>query len=97
MKKTKLERAYENHEQKIMQLLDDYKLYKKVSHEVYLRGVVTRRLLEQFMTRDEIEKAIHEYRTSINNKYLGNESDSSGSILDGLGREAGYKGEKSGE
>ena len=97
MKKSKLEKAYEKHEQKITELVDGYKLYQRISHEMYVRGIVINRLLRQYMTSQDIEKAINEYRSEFNSKHTFNESDSSGSFLDGVGDETRYQREESGE
>ena len=90
MAQSKLERAYKRHEKKISELVENYQLYRRASNEMYLRNIVIYKLLKQFMSVDDIEKAINEYRSIIINKRARNEPDSGSPVLDGVGDEAGH-------
>lgn len=77
-------------------LIENYQISRRAGEEVYIRLVVFRKLLLKYLTESEIEDAVYEYRTRTGQRPL-NIPPSLSAILDGLGREAGHQGEKSGE
>lgn len=82
--------------EKTDELIELHGVQRNITHETYIRLVVFRKLLKNFMHDEDVEEYVTKYRTS-DNKHSFDFTVGTRTVLDGVGGKAGHKGKESGK